>query len=118
MARVLVVDDDTAALEIRKRILERNGHQVFIAADADSARLCFSEAQPAVVVLDLRLPKASDGRALIREFRASSADTRIVVLCGFAADLDGRPERALVDAVLEKPIRSEQLLAAILTSDS
>ena len=118
MARVLVVDDDTAALEIRRQILERSGYEVFTSADAASARLNFAGAQPETVVLDLRLPAASDGRALIREFRAASAELRIVVLCGFAADLDNRPERSLVDAVLEKPIRSEQLLAAILTSDS
>jgi CheY-like chemotaxis protein len=114
MARVLVVDDDTAALEIRKRILERNGYEVSIATDAAGAREAF-RAGPETVVLDMRLPEASDGRALIREFRAASAQVRIVVLCGFAADLDNRPERALVNAVLEKPIRSEQLLAAILS---
>lgn len=108
MARVLVVDDDAGALEIRKLILERAGHIVFTAASAHEAR---SQLKPEVVLLDLRLPRIEDGLALIREFHATGA--RVVVLCGNRADLDGRPERALADVVLEKPARSEVLLRAI-----
>lgn len=108
MARVLVVDDDRRALEIRKLILERAGHIVSIAANADEAR---AQSRPEVVLLDLRLPDVEDGLALIREFHQAGA--RIVVLCGNRVDLEGRPEAALADAVLEKPARSEVLLRAI-----
>ena len=37
MARVLLVDDDRAGLAIRKLVLERSGHQVTIASDAEEA---------------------------------------------------------------------------------
>jgi DNA-binding response OmpR family regulator len=113
MSRVLLVDDDAAALEIRKRIVERAGHVVALGADADAARRAFAEFQPEVVVLDLRLPDVADGLALIRDFHP----TRIVVLCGLAADLDGRPERELIDALVEKPARPDTLLR-LLTSVS
>jgi len=108
MARVLVVDDDAAALEIRKLILERAGHQVTLASDVEQAR---AAARPEVVVLDLRLPRVEDGLSLIREFWA--ADVRIVVLCGNRGDLDGREEESMVDEILAKPARSEELLKAI-----
>jgi DNA-binding response OmpR family regulator len=113
MARVLVVEDDTAALELRKRVVERAGHAVAVAADAPSARVTFVEFRPEIVVLDLRLPYARDGLSLIRDFRASYPNVRIVVLCGLASDIDTQPERELVAEVLEKPIRSERLIAAI-----
>jgi hypothetical protein len=39
-----------------------------------------------------------------------------VVLAGWRADLDGRPERDLVDEVLAKPVRSERLTDAVKKS--
>lgn len=106
--KVLVVDDDTAALEIRKLVIERRGHSVVTARSAEEARAAFADGCD-VVVLDLRLPDVSDGLALIREFRSA----RVIVLCGNRGDLDGREEAGMVAAVLEKPVRSETLLAAI-----
>ena len=63
MAIVLVVDDDAAALEIRKLVLERHGHTVVTATDVRSARAAFLESIPDVVVTDLRLPDPEDGLA-------------------------------------------------------
>ena len=113
MARVLLVDDDTDALEIRKQIFEHDGHQVFVAPSVGSAREQFHEQTPDSVVLDLRLPDPEDGLALIREFRGAVPAVRIVVLAGWRADLDGRTESEMVDVVLAKPVRSEVLLGAL-----
>jgi len=112
MARVLLVDDDTAAIPIRKLILEGAGHQVSTASSADEARARFASSHPETVVLDLRLPRAEDGLALIGEWRAASPGLRIVVLSGWTADLE-REDCPHVDEVLRKPVRSERLLAAI-----
>ena len=107
--KVLVVDDDAAALDIRRLVLERHGFEVAIAADADSARAAFASHRPDVVVLDLRLPEVEDGLALIREFQSA----RIVALCGNRADLDSRKEAGMVSAILGKPVRSEELVRRI-----
>jgi CheY-like chemotaxis protein len=119
MARILLVDDDPDGLEIRKLLLERDGHQVSIAADVATARDLFRETAPDCVILDLRLPSPDDGLALVREFREyrecreGAPEVRIVVLAGWGADLEGRPEHALVDEVLTKPVRSERLINAV-----
>jgi DNA-binding response OmpR family regulator len=113
MSRVLLVDDDADALEIRKRIFENHGHHVTTAQDANLALEQFRAEPPESVILDLRLPGAEDGIALIREFRAASQHLRIVVLSGCCADLDGRSERSLVNVLLQKPVRSEVLLGAV-----
>jgi DNA-binding NtrC family response regulator len=113
MARVLLVDDDPGGLEIRKMLLEREGHQVSTAADAAAARNQFRESIPECVILDLRLPSPEDGLALVREFREASPGLRIVVLAGWGADLEGRPEQELVDEVLAKPVRSERLASVV-----
>jgi len=116
MARVLLVDDDLGGLEIRKMLLERDGHRVSTAADAGSARDQFQESVPECVILDLRLPAPEDGLALVREFRHAAPGVRIVVLAGWGADLEGRPEQDLVDQVLAKPVRSERLISAVKKS--
>ena len=114
MARVLLVEDDHDALALRKLIFESQGHRVAAASSADQARENFHADPPQSVVMDLRLPDVEDGVALIREFRAASPKLRIIVLAGWPRDLDGRSERALVDVILSKPVRSEVLLHAIL----
>lgn len=113
MARVLLVDDDAAALDLRKIILEREGHQISFASEPDSARVLFAETQPECVVLDLRLPEAKDGLALIREFRAAALDVRIIVLAGWPLDIEDTPEAQMVNLVLAKPIRTVTLVDAL-----
>lgn len=117
MARVLLVDDDAAALDLRKVILEREGHQISIAGEPDAARTLFAETQPDSVVLDLRLPEAKDGLALIREFRGATPDVRIIVLAGWPLDLEGTPEAQMVNLVLAKPIRTATLVEALAESE-
>jgi DNA-binding NtrC family response regulator len=113
MASVLLVDDDPGGLEIRKMLLERDGHHVSTAVDAATARGQFREMSPDCVILDLRLPSPEDGLALVREFRDAAPEVRIIVLAGWGADLEGRPEQKLVDEVLAKPVRSERLISAV-----
>ncbi len=111
--KVLLVDDDDAALKIRKLLLERHGHEVTLANDPPSARVALATANSEVVVTDLRLPEASDGLYLIRDLREAAPNLKIIVLCGNAADIEGREEAKLVDRILVKPVRSEALLKAI-----
>jgi ActR/RegA family two-component response regulator len=67
--------------------------------------------------MDLRLPEAEDGLALIREFRSAAADVRIIVLAGWPLDLEGTPEAQMVNLVLGKPIRTAQLVSALAESE-
>jgi two-component system response regulator AtoC len=113
MARVLLVDDDRDALQIRKQIFELHGHLVSSADNAIGAREQFLADPPDNVILDLRLPDVEVGLALVRDFRSASPDVNIVVLAGWPADLDGRQEKELVNQIVSKPARSEVLLNAI-----
>lgn len=113
MALVLLVDDDGLGLEIRKLVLERAGHQVIAVVDPQDARAKCRDTAPDSVVLDLRLPGAADGLALIRDLRRAAPHVRIIVLSGWCSDLDGRNERHMVDEILSKPVAPELLIRAI-----
>ncbi len=103
MARILVVEDDTSQLEIRKQILEHAGHEVVTARDVSEAL----ERWPGcpVVLMDLRIPEPEDGLRLIQ---AMNGQARIIVLSG------GEVDRTLpVDEFLTKPCPSKRLLESI-----
>jgi CheY-like chemotaxis protein len=107
---VLLVDDDPDQLTLRGEILTIAGHQVTKAAGAAQALEALSRDAPKLVIMDLRLPHAEDGLALIRQIRPLYPQTRLVVLSGWAGDLAGTPERDMVDEVLRKPVRSKYLV--------
>ena len=113
MARLLVVEDDADQRELRRMLFERAGHEVEVAATALEAERACAARPPGVVVMDLHLPRAGDGAALIRRLREFSPAPRIVVLSGLAAELKASPEARMVDAVVSKPCRSARLMEIV-----
>jgi two-component system KDP operon response regulator KdpE len=103
MARILVVEDDAAQLEIRRQILEHAGHEVVVARDASEALQGLEGCS--MVVMDLRIPEPEDGERLIQ---AIAGKARIIVLSG------GQMDPTLpVDQFLTKPCPSKRLLESI-----
>lgn len=115
MGRVLVVDDDPDQLELRSAIFEAAGFEVFTAAAAPQALSLAEQHQPDSVVLDLCLPSESDGVDLLERLRARAGQgpLKILVLSGWTANFRARPQAALADHILQKPIRSKDLLKLI-----
>ncbi len=66
---VLVVDDDSAALEFARSSLERFGASVITAQSADEGRRHFRASPPDVLLSDLRLP-GDAGYQFIQDLRA------------------------------------------------
>ena len=56
MTRILVVDDETALVELVRSYLEREQYEVLTAADGRTALDLARAAQPDLVVLDVMLP--------------------------------------------------------------
>jgi CheY-like chemotaxis protein len=110
MANLLLVDDDRDQLELRCLALEQAGHRVAVAANPEEAVAAFRNDPSALVLMDLHLPDADDGRTLIRRLHEISPTARILVVSGWPHDFARSPEAALVDRVIPKPVRSEHLL--------
>lgn len=113
MANVLLVDDDTEQLMVRRMILERHGHNIRCAGSLEEAMQLDALHSPDCVVMDLRIPSAEQGRTLLEELKAQRPERPVLVLTGFPQDLEGTAAAPLAAALLRKPIRSESLLAAI-----
>lgn len=113
MARILVVDDDAEQLRLRRMVLERRGHEVAVAGSRAAALALLGEFNPRCVLMDLRLPDAEDGLALIRDIRAEAPATHVFVLTGWPGDIEGRQEKNMANEIFSKPVRMERLLSAL-----
>lgn len=83
-------------------VLEAKGYAVVNANEAAD-----------LVLMDLRIPTAQKGRAMIRQFHAENPRPKIVVLSGATEELKGTPEEAMTNAILEKPCLTGKLLHVI-----
>jgi PAS domain S-box-containing protein len=114
-ATIMVVDDNAATRRMVRNALARSGYEVIEAVDGHSARALMDSAQPAVVLLDLRLPDV-DGFALVGELRrlARGPEVAILAFSGFVSDLDeARISSVGFDDIIAKPIAPNRLVPLI-----
>jgi CheY-like chemotaxis protein len=112
--QVLLVDDNEDARELLGGLLEIQGYQVQVAADAPGALEIAARWKPQIIVLDLGLPEV-DGWELARQLRRVDglAGVRIVALTGYGSERDReRSREAGIDQHLLKPIEISQLVRA------
>lgn len=119
MSRILVADDDLVQLELRRKLLELAGHEVFLAFSPAEALLHLKRGWANLIIMDLRFPNVAgepdsrEGLKLIRRLREQGCETPVVVLSGWPEDLYGQPEEKMVSRVMVKPVASRELLEMI-----
>jgi len=109
---ILLVEDDASVRSITRRLLEREGYDVDVAANGEEAlQLCRASNDYDVIVSDVRMPRLS-GPELICELRRRSVHTPVVFITGYQdpSDAAGISE---ADAVLLKPFAPNALLKVI-----
>jgi CheY-like chemotaxis protein len=111
--RVLIVDDDTANLELMGEVFRSEGYTVVCARNGAEALACLRNAQPDVVMLDYVMP-TMDGATFARMLRDDdkTRDVGIVMTSGLPEDMV-RPRCDLYDAFLQKPYDVDQALKAL-----
>jgi DNA-binding response OmpR family regulator len=113
--RVLIVDDEPNIVLSLQFLLSREGFEIDIARDGESALEIAARTPPDLVVLDLMLP-GLDGYEVCRRLRASpaTAATKIVVVTARAREAErvrGLEEGA--DAYVTKPFSTRELIATV-----
>ena len=110
--KILVVDDDLNICELLRLYLEKEGYSVVIANDGQAALEVFSEESPALVLLDIMLPKL-DGWQVCREIRKFS-DARIIMLTAKGEVFDRVLGLELgADDYVVKPFDAKEVIARI-----
>jgi len=109
---ILVVDDEEWVVKLVRGYLQRAGYRVASAGDGEQALRRFQEVQPALVVLDLMLPKL-DGLEVARRLRASS-QVPIIMLTAKVSESDRVAGLELgADDYLVKPFSPRELVSRV-----
>ena len=122
-ARVLVVDDKRGSREALRKMIAKEGFDVAMAHDAETAVGAFGEAPANLVITDLRMP-GMDGIELLRRVKRASPDTEVILISGVgsiesaveamregAYDFLTKPlERVAVLKAMDKALEKQALL--------
>ncbi len=110
---ILIVDDEPAILQLARIYLEREGFHVQEAGDGEAALEVVNRVHPALIVLDVMLPKL-DGYEVCRRLRADSNDVPILMLTARDDDIDKILGLELgADDYLTKPFNPREMVARI-----
>lgn len=114
-ARILIIEDNPANLELMTYLLRAYKYQVLSAADGEAGLAAAQQQLPDVVVCDLQLPKL-DGFEVLKRLKAEPRTTAIPVVAVTAYAMVGDRERVLAagfDGYLAKPIEPETFVSQI-----
>jgi len=111
--RLLIVDDDELFCEVLADALTDRGYAVFSAHDSTTAMTLAQAHEPEYAVIDLRIGHES-GLELVSNLHALNANTRIIVLTGYAS-VATAVEAIKLGAVhyLAKPANADEIVVAL-----
>ena len=110
--KILVVDDDPNISELLRLYLVKEGYQVTVAHDGEEALACYEKDRPAMVLLDVMMPKL-DGWETCRRIR-KLGDTPVIMLTAKGDTFDKVLGLELgADDYVVKPFDTKEVVARI-----
>ncbi|MGH7433004.1 MAG: response regulator, partial [Candidatus Methylomirabilales bacterium] len=110
--RILLVDDDAYVRGVLRDVLASLGHRVEAVDSGQQALERFAPEAFDLVITDLGMELS--GREVVRAIKARCPDTPVILVTGWAADLDAAELRqAGVDLVLAKPFQVGEVREAV-----
>ena len=114
-AKILIVDDEPAQLELLRYNLEKAGFETVQATDGQEALSVVETERPDLVILDWMMPEAS-GIDVCRQLRARSETKSLPVIMLSARGEDGDKSLGLdngADDYVTKPFSPRELIARV-----
>ena len=112
MARILIIEDETAIAELERDYLELSGYEVTIAEDGVKGKRAALEEEYNLVILDLMLP-GSDGFEICKAIREAK-DIPILMVSAKKDEVDKIRGLGLgADDYMTKPFSPSELVARV-----
>jgi two-component system, OmpR family, response regulator len=118
---ILVVDDDPDLLEQMTSILSAAGYEVVPAEGQAAAEDAMLKVRPDLAIVDLMMEQKDSGFVLSYELKKIYPDIPVIMLTAvagvtglnFASPSTEAQSWTMVDKLLDKPVRAEQLKAEV-----
>ena len=81
MKKILIIDDEELILELLKKMLEEEGHQVSVAVNGEDGLEMFRQYPADLVITDMVMP-VKDGLKTILELREIDEDVPVIAISG------------------------------------
>ena len=125
MAKILVLDNSPALLDVFSMIIKINGHEPVIAQSVGELKTKVAEQNPDLLIIDVRL-NAFNGKDLCKQIKSNPDTKHIPVLLASASpELLEDYEDCEADDILEKPFelstvvnKMEKLLKKTFTDNA
>jgi CheY-like chemotaxis protein len=114
-ARILIIEDNPANLELVRYLLEAHGYSAVIAPDGGEGMRVAREQRPDLVLCDLQMP-VLDGYGVLAELRKDPALRPVPVVAVTALSMAGDRSSVLsagFDGYISKPIDPERFVGQI-----
>jgi two-component system sensor histidine kinase/response regulator len=111
--RILLAEDNPVNQRLATRLLERRGHRVTVVGNGQDALELASSQNFDIILMDVQMP-VMDGLEATRRIRGRNLSIPILAMTAHA--MEGDRQRCLdagMDGYTSKPIRAEELFAAI-----
>ena len=116
MNKILIIDDEHHILLMLKKMLERNGYEVDLAANGNEGLDLFKRSPSDLVITDIIMPE-KEGLETIREMRRLRSDLKIIAMSGGGkVSADNYLEIAKIfgaSKVMEKPFTQQEMVSAV-----
>jgi CheY-like chemotaxis protein len=114
-ARILVIEDNLANLDLVRYLLEFRGHEVLDAGDGECGVIVARKKLPDLVICDLQIPRL-DGYGVIAQLRAAPETAGLVVVALTAFSMPRDRDKVLnagFDGYFSKPLDAETFIGRV-----
>lgn len=113
--KVMIADDEPSILMSLEFLFKKEGYQVFIARDGQEAITIFDQEKPAILVLDIMMPKV-DGFEVCQYVRKNIENNNVKIVFLSAKNKEADKDKGLelgANLYLTKPFSTRELIKQI-----
>ena len=116
MAKILVIDDESAIRSLLRQVLERAGHDIVEAENGREGMEMLDAIGVDMVITDIVMPE-KEGIETIMQIKQDAPDTKIIVISGgghrLAMDFLPVAKELGADMTFPKPFKPADIVAAV-----
>ena len=116
MRKILIIDDEPHILLMLKKMLEKSGFEVDLAANGNEGISLFKKSKAELVITDIIMPE-KEGLETIREMRRIKPDLKIIAMSGGGkVSAENYLEIAKIfgaSKVISKPFTKQEMISAV-----